>query len=876
MSAQDLQDMSGKKLFLIDGMSHIFRAFYAVRNLTNSQGIPTNAVYGFAAMLRKLLRNYRPDYVAVAFDSRRPTFRHETFEAYKANRAEMPDDLAVQLPFIRKFCKALRIPILELERYEADDIIGTLAARAAREKLEAVIVSNDKDMFQLVSEQVQVLHQAKKDTLFDPSKVKDFFGVAPEQVADVLGLMGDSSDNIPGAPCIGEKGARDLIRRFGSLDRLLERSGEVERKAYRESLQNNRELILQSRQLATIELAVPLAVPWESLRLSAPDIEELRTLCRELGFHSLLKDLEAEAAAVVPQETQAVRAYQLIGTFEEFERALKAAEKLTYCYLQFSAGKDGKSGIQAVALAFREDEQGDRRVWETQDDKGEDDFSRLREFWENSAARKVFHDAKSAALALRGRGVDLKGAAEDTMLSSYLTQPNRSNHNFEEIVFAQLEEKAAETAAGRAVQLTRLEEKFHPQLVSLQVERVYREIELPLEAVLARMEWQGIRIDPEVLRVLSAEMESQINSLTRRIHELAGEEFNINSPKQLGEILFEKLNLPAPKKLKKSGQYSTSVEILEQLAQDYELPRLMLDYRLQAKLKSGYVDALPKLVHPDSGRVHTSFNQTVAATGRLSSSNPNLQNIPIRTELGMKIRSAFVPEEGWLLLSADYSQIELRVLAHFSRDPVLMKAFQMGEDIHTRTATEVFGIMPEMHTPELRRRAKAINFGIVYGQTAFGLAKELKISNREAQQFIQRYFERYQGVKNWIETTIAETRRTQITRTMTGRIRQIPDISSKNPAVRQFAERTAVNSPIQGTAADLIKLAMIRIHDRLGKENWRARMLLQVHDELIFEVPENELESLRTMVQREMEQVVELTVPLAVGIGIGKNWMEAK
>ncbi len=466
--------------------------------------------------------------------------------------------------------------------------------------------------------------------------------------------------------------------------------------------------------------------------------------------------------------------------------------------------------------------------------------------------------------------------AEDTLLSSYLIQPNRGNHNFEEIVFAQLEEKTAETAAGRAVQLARLEEKFHPLLAALQVEKVYREIELPLEKVLTRMEWQGIRIDPEVLKMLSVDMETQINSLTRRIHELAGEEFNINSPKQLGEILFEKLNLPAPKKLKKSGQFSTSVEILEQLARDYELPRLMLDYRLLAKLKSGYVDALPKLVHPDTGRVHTSFNQTVAATGRLSSSNPNLQNIPIRTELGMKIRAAFVPEEGWLLLAADYSQIELRVLAHFSRDPVLVKAFQSGEDIHTRTATEVFGIIPEMHTAELRRRAKTINFGIVYGQTAFGLAKELEISNREAQQFIQRYFERYQGVKNWIDATIAETRQTQMTRTLAGRIRQIPDISSKNPALRQFAERTAVNSPIQGTAADLIKSAMIRIHDRLCQENWQARMLLQVHDELIFEVPENELESLRTMVRQEMEQVLELAVPLKVGIGVGKNWMEAK
>jgi DNA polymerase-1 len=462
------------------------------------------------------------------------------------------------------------------------------------------------------------------------------------------------------------------------------------------------------------------------------------------------------------------------------------------------------------------------------------------------------------------------------MLISYLVHPNRSNHNFDDIVFAHLEEKPAETVAERVVQLARLEEKLSPMLSSLQVEKVYREVELPLVEVLAEMEWQGIRVDTEVLNVLAVELESQISSLTQRIQALAGEEFNINSPKQLGEILFGKLNIPAPKKLKKSGQYSTSVEILEQLAAEYELPRLMLDYRQLAKLKSGYVDALPKLVNPSTGRVHTSFNQTVAATGRLSSSNPNLQNIPVRTELGMKIRSAFVPEEGWLLLAADYSQIELRVLAHFSQDAVLVKAFREGEDIHTRTALEVFGILPQMQTPELRRRAKAINFGIVYGQTAYGLAKELEISHRDAQQFIQRYFERYQGVKNWIDSTIAETRQTKISRTLAGRLRQIPDISSKNPALRQFAERTAVNSPIQGTAADLIKIAMLRIHDRLRREKWQSKMLLQVHDELIFEVPEEEVESLQKMVKDEMEQAIKLIVPLVVGIGIGRNWKEAK
>ncbi len=854
------------KVFLIDGMSHIFRAYYAIRGLTNSQGVPTNAVYGFATMLRKLIRQYQPQYLAVVFDGSQPTFRHEAYQEYKANRAATPEDLAVQFPYIRRLCGALRVPILELERYEADDILGTFARRAGERNLEAVIVSNDKDMFQLVCGNVRVLHQAKEDILFDAARVESFFGVPPQQVIDVLGLMGDSVDNVPGAPGIGEKGARDLIKRFGSLDKLLASASEVERKAYRESLQNHREQILQSKELVTIDTKVPLEVDWNELRVQQPDLEQMRVLLTELGFQSLLKEFESEA----PKPKTAI-SFAIVESPQQLQEALQELrkEERIFCYFDFDEDASTQARIRSLALA------GADGGWMAQfQNGGATGLASFRELLESSSPPKVVHNTKAALVALAQAGITLRGADWDTMLMSYLVQPNRSHHQFAEIAFAQLEKAPGPEPDERCTLVRELFQALYPKLQEMQLEPVYRDIELPLAEVLAQMETNGIRIDPGLLTGMSGDFEKQIQSLTLRAFELAGMEFNINSPKQVGEILFEKLNLPAPKKLKKSGQYSTSVEILEQLAQQYELPRVMLEYRQIAKLKTGYVDALPRLINPKTGRVHTSFNQTVAATGRLSSSNPNLQNIPIRSELGTKIRSAFIPSEGCVLLAADYSQIELRVLAHLSEDPVLLDAFRQGEDIHTRTAAEVFGMHPGMQTREVRRRAKAINFGIVYGQTPFGLAKELEISQREAQEFIRRYFERYQGVKQFIDATIAETRKTQVTRTMFGRLRQIPEINSRNPALRNFAERTAVNSPIQGTAADLIKLAMIRIHARLAQQQLKTKMLLQVHDELVFDVPHDEVEAAQALVQSEMEKVIELRVPLVVAIGTGKNWME--
>jgi len=859
------------KVFLIDGMSHIFRSFYAIRGLANSQGIPTNAVYGFASMLRKLIRQYRPEYVAVVFDGSQPTFRHEAFENYKANRTAMPEDLASQFPHIRRLCEALNIPILEMERYEADDIIGTFASKAARENLEAVIVSNDKDMFQLVGENVRVLHQAKEDLWFDPAKVEAFFGVPPGQVIDVLGLMGDSVDNVPGAPGIGEKGARDLIRKFGSLEKLLESTAQVERKTYRESLENHREQILQSKHLVTIDTAVPISAAWDGLRVQAPDVEKLRVLFTELGFQSMLKEFEADAPGIEAGGAASSLVFTSVGTAQQCREVIEnlRQEKQVFCHFEFDSQEPVSAGIRALALA------GGETGWIARFDSGGIEPEDFRALFEDTAIPKIIHSAKAAQVALARHQIELKGIQWDTMLMSYLVQPNRSNHEFNEIVFAQLEKTAPAGTDSRCALTRELFNALLPKLQELELDAVHRDIELPLSEVLAAMEQNGIRIDCRLLEAMSGEFDKQILQMTQHAYELAGMEFNINSPKQLGEILFEKLNLPAPKKLKKSGQYSTSVEVLEQLAEKFELPRLMLEYRQIAKLKTGYVDALPRLVNPETSRVHTSFNQTVAATGRLSSSNPNLQNIPIRSEMGTRIRSAFIPDDGCTLLAADYSQIELRVLAHLSQDSVLMDAFLKGEDIHTRTAIEVFGMHPGMQTGEIRRRAKAINFGIVYGQTPFGLAQELKIPQREAQDFIRRYFERYQGVKQFIEATIAETRKTQMTRTLFGRVRQISDINSKNPAMRQFAERIAVNSPIQGAAADLIKVAMIRIHQRMREQKMKTRMLLQVHDELVFDVPLDEVEDVERLVKAEMESVYPLRVPLRVDIGTGSNWMEA-
>ncbi|GAB4244075.1 MAG: DNA polymerase I [Acidobacteriota bacterium] len=860
------------RLYLVDGMSHIYRAYYAIRGLTNRHGMSTNAVYGFVTMMRKLIQDEEPDYLGVAFDTSGPTVRHEEYEAYKATRPKMPEDLAEQLPYIRRYCEAMRIPIIELEGYEADDVIGTLATQAASRGLEVIIVSIDKDLLQLVRDNISVL-DTRNGTLYTPREVEEKWGVPPERIVDVLSLIGDTSDNIPGAPGIGEKGAKTLLQQYKTLEALLDHADEVPRKTYRESLLSHRDQILQSRELLRIHCDLPIELELEKLRLSEPDTRALRELYEELGFASLLSDLPPEPAAV---EELTVRR---LAAGAELPSVDPVAVTRVAVAAAYRGGNQLEALVDGLALAWREGEAiyADR---EWLDSAG--DVSALL----GALPEPTFHDLKPWLLAARAAGwtPGVEGAA-DVMLMAYLLSPNDRDFSLPTLERTYLDRSApvpealstpADTLGRRAQQILRLRDRLLPELETMGLLRLFREVEMPLVEVLAAMEWVGVRVDVDQLAELSKELEVEIEKIQREIFQIAGEEFNLNSPRQLAHILFEKLHLPSGKKTGKAGHLSTGVEVLEELAVHYEIAQKILDYRELAKLKSTYVDALPPLVNPRTGRVHTSYNQMVASTGRLSSSNPNLQNIPIRSEMGRRIRRAFVAEPGFLILSADYSQIELRVMAHLSEDPVLVAAFRRGEDIHARTAREVFGDDSGLDPQELRRRAKVINFGIIYGLSAYGLARSLKIDRSDAQRFIDSYFERYAGVKRWIEQTLADAERYGYVKTMFGRIRQIPEINSKNWNLREFAKRTAINAPIQGTAADLIKMAMVAIHRRLEQERRRTRLILQVHDELVFEVAEDEVDQIEAMVRKEMEGVAHLIVPLKVDIGVGRSWYETK
>ena len=846
------------RLFLIDSMSYIFRAYYALPRLSNRSGLPTHAVYGFHNMLRKLLQDYRPEYVGAVFDLEGPTFRHEAFADYKANREEMPDDLSSQLPYIRKLLGAVRVPVLAHTGYEADDVIGTLARQAAARNLEVLIITSDKDMLQLVGERVTVINPMKDDLLCDRDKVIEIMGVAPEQVPDLLALQGDAVDNIPGAPGIGAKGARELIQKYGRAEACLEHAAEVSRKTYREALTNHRDQILLSKQLATIETAVPVELSLDEVRVSEPDREKLKEIYQELGFTSQLREFlsPADAGQKDYQELSsedAVREF-ISGLLPDPAIALAVrseeflAANLTAAALSTAAGV-GRS-IPASLLPL------------------------LKSWLEDPRSLKAVHDAKSASRALKPHGIHLQGVRHDTLLYSYLLDATESGHGLAGLVERRFGAKPSGNIAEEADWVGQLARVLEPEMEASGLRRLYDEIELPLAPILAEMETWGVKLDPEQLRTLSAWVEGEVERLTGEIYKLTGAEFNINSPKQLGEVLFEKMGLPAPRKSGKSKNYSTAVDVLEQLSAVHEAPRRVLEYRQLSKLKSTYIDALPRLLHPATGRLHTSFNQAGTATGRLSSSNPNLQNIPIRTELGRRIRAAFVAEKGYLLLAADYSQIELRLLAHLSGDPLLVEAFRQGEDIHEQTAAAVFGVPPDEQTEDHRRRAKAVNYGIVYGLSPFGLAQQLGIPQAEAAEFIDQYFNRYQGVRKFIDSTLAEVRRDGQVRTLFGRLRKIPDIGSKKPSLRQFAERTAINTPIQGGAADLMKIAMIGIDRALCEQKSGARMLLQVHDELILEVPEKEIQQAAALVRDGMEQVYPLDVPLVAYVAAGPNWRD--
>ncbi|HEX4164634.1 MAG TPA: DNA polymerase I [Bryobacteraceae bacterium] len=847
------------RLFLIDSFGFIFRAYHARARtgappMRTSSGLSTEAVFIFGNMLKKLMTSFKPDYMAAVFESTEPTFRSESFAEYKANRSEMPEDLGPQIPYVRRLLEALNIPVLEFPSFEADDVIGAIAWRQHPKPLDVVIVSSDKDMLQLVNERVSMFNPMKDDEWYDSAKVEQFMGVKPSQVADLLALKGDSVDNIPGAPGIGDKGARDLITRFGSVEGALDHAAEVERKMYRESLLNNRDQILLSKQLATIHTEVPIEWELAALRLKAPNNAALKSIYKELEFFSLLKDL-------APEDDSATRDYATITDAARLEEWLEKRPSDA----PLAVTLDATNGFVGLSCKI-----GEGRAVPIAD------LEALREILESETIPKVVHDAKAFLAAILPLGVTPRNLADDVMLYAFLLNADPGATTPESLAERFLDRKLNAAAEQQAEASLTLAEMLRPQVAAQELSAVYHTIDLPLTPVLARMETTGIRVDTAVLAELSQRLSERVEKIAATIYELAGHPFNINSPQQLGKVLFEEMQLPTPVKYGKGKVISTAADVLESLAPAYPVAAHVLDYRQLTKLKGTYIDALPQLINPRTGRVHTTFNQTGAATGRLSSNSPNLQNIPIRTQEGREIRSAFIPAEGWKLLVADYSQIELRLLAHMSRDEVLVHSFNNGEDIHTRTAAEVFKVDPNFVSSDMRRSAKAVNFGIVYGQTPFGLAQTLGIERKEAELYIRRYFERYAGVREFIDRTIAEVRQTGVAKTLLGRRRPIPDLQSRNPSARSFAERTAVNTPLQGTAADLIKLAMIRIARLIEEKQMQARMLLQVHDELVFETPPGEAEQLKELVKREMENVYELCVPLLVEVGVGPDWRDAK
>jgi len=861
-------------------MAHIYRAFFAPmpQRLTGPGGVPTNVPFLFGNILRRLIKDYHPEYIGIVFDPPGATFRDKLFEKYKAQRQPMPDEMRIQLPFVRRLCEAMRLPVLEVKGYEADDVIGTMAVKAEKKNLEVLIVSNDKDMMQLVGKTVRTLRTgsggAKGDIIVDEKKVEEILGVPPEKVVDYMALLGDTIDNIPGAKGIGEKGAAELIKKYGSVENALDHAGEVPNKRYREALQQQREQVLMSKQLAKIATDAPIDVKLQELEVRPPDNVLLSELYRELGFSSLLKELGAQAAPTsspANAEAAAKTDYAQLADAAEFRGYLAKlpAKQPLAIWLNLELGERESegfgTGIASIEVSPKVGE--GRSVWI--DEKGEA-LKALAPILADSKRAKIVHDPKLFQL-LVGRVGNIGHA---TQLYSYLVRPTTANHNFTDVVVRQFNAMLGGGPGERADYLQRLAPPLREQVEEQQLTDVYEKIDLPLAPVLADIERVGIRVDRKELDKMSLSMEKEVRRLEKEIWNLAGSEFNVNSPTQLAEILFDKLNLQPNARRGKAKARSTAADVLEELSAQHALPAKIIEYREIAKLKSTYVDALPKLIHPETGRLHTSFSQTGTATGRLSSSDPNLQNIPIRTEVGREIRAAFVAEKGKILLSADYSQIELRIMAHFSKDPVLVDAFRNGEDIHARTAQEVFGVGPLAQTAEHRRAAKAINFGIIYGLSPFGLAQQLGIEQKEAAQFINAYFTRYRGVKQYLENILAETRKTGVAKTLFGRIRPIPEINSPQMQLRNFAERTALNSPFQGTAADLIKMAMIKIDRRLADEGFEAKMILQVHDELLFEAPANERPKLEKLVKEEMEGVHKLAVPIVVEIGVGPNWRD--
>lgn len=886
-----------KRLFLIDGSSYIYRAYHALTPLSNAKGFPTHAIYGVTNMLLKILREKKPEYMAVIFDAKGPTFRHKESPTYKANRPQMPDDLAQQIPYIKRIVKALGLSILEKEGYEADDIIATLCKYLVSEDIDIVVVSGDKDLRQVLSPKV-IIWDSMRDKILREEDIIEKYKLPPARLKEIMALTGDKIDNVPGVPGIGEKTAIKLLHQFGSLDALLTHLDEVKPERIKRNLIAFKDQIIINLKLVSLDDDVPLKVTLEDLHLGNQDRETLRYLFEELEFRKLLKDFS------LYQSLSSTKYYTVLNkkALKDLVGRLKKADSLALDLE--TTGKDALSAeIIGICFCYQAGEAwyvpvGHFYLGVPTQLPLKEVLNLLRPVLESEEILKIGHDIKYDILVLRRHGIELKGVAFDTMLAAYTLNPTQTKYNlaelaqrylkikkteYEDIVrqgrkkipFSQVDIDTASDYACEKVDITlRLKNLLEVQLKDASQEELFREIEMPLLPVLADMEWWGVKVDRAYLKHLSQTFASRLREIERRIFTLAGEEFNINSPAQLRHILFEKLGLPAVKKTRGKTGYSTDAEVLNGLALIHPLAKEVVRYRMLMKLKSGYVDALPQMINPSTGRIHTSYNQAVTATGRLSSSEPNLQNIPARGEEGKSIRQAFIPETGWLYLAADYSQIELRLLAHFSEDEALLMAFRQGEDIHTRTAAEIFQVAPELVTSDMRRQAKVINFGIIYGMSPYGLSKELGTSVSVAKQYIDQYFTRYPGVKAYIESTLKRAKETGYVETLFKRKRFLPEIKSNNQVIRKAAERMAINTPIQGTAAEIIKMAMIRLWRSFKKEGLKTKMIMQVHDELIFELPPEEERKLIPLVKDTMEQVVSLKVPLKVKIKLGKNWAE--
>ncbi len=882
-------------LYLIDGNSYIYRAFYAIRGLSTSTGVPTNAVYGFTTMLLKILREKKPEYFAVVFDAPGPTKRHEAYEKYKAHRPAMPDDLRPQIPLIKEITDSFSIRMIEKDGYEADDILGAIARDAESRGLDVYIVTGDKDMCQAVSRRIR-LYDTMKERITAEEDVVQRFGVEPSRFPEIIALTGDVSDNIPGVPGIGEKTAVKLLKEFGSLDNLISNPEKIKNARIRKAVCAHMENIKLSRELATIHYDVPIDISVEDLRPGEPDWPRVLEQFRRLEFSRLISLIPESAAGGTAAKTE----YITVLHRDALEEALSGIRDELSVDTETTSASPMTAGLVGISLSTEPEKAYYIPLAHSYPGAPEQlpreyVLRRMRGILENPHVGKTGHNIKYDLIVLRNEGINMKGIDFDTMLASYLLNPNKTNHNladtamerlgikkksFREVIgkgrrnFSEVPVGEAAGYSGEDAAVTlRLKRYFEPAIRKENLSALFHNLEIPLIEVLADMEMAGIKIDTGLMKSFSERLSAELAGIERRIYFLAGGEFNINSPRQLQEILFEKIGLKPAKKTKTG--YSTNMDVLEQLAAGHELPREIMEYRGLSKLQNTYVDALPKLVNPGTGRLHTSFNQTITATGRLSSSEPNLQNIPVRGEWGRKIREAFIAEEGNLLLSSDYSQIELRILAHLSNDVKLIEAFKNHGDIHTKTACELFGVAPEDVTAEMRRSAKSVNFGVIYGISPYGLSRQLGISPEEARYYIDTYFARHSGVRDYIDRLIREAAETGYVTTILGRKRAIPELRSANRNIRQLGERLAINSPVQGSAADIIKVSMLNIWRRLKRENLRTRMVLQVHDELLFELPEHERDTVSALVREEMENAVRLSVPLKADIGIGANWAEA-